>query len=79
MTIKEFFADFSDDYADVFIMDSADMCDAYRGTIYPYNGEISIDFADKTPNPAISYADREIDSWFIAYGVFHITLKEEGN
>ena len=60
MTVKELFADFGSDYADVFIMDSADMCDAYRGTIYPYNGEISIDFADETPNPAVSYADREI-------------------
>lgn len=77
MTIKEFFADYSEEYADVFILDSEDDGDAYRGTIYPYNGEISIDFADETPNPAKSYADREIDSWFIAGGVFHITLKEE--
>lgn len=47
------------------------------GTAYPFNGEISIEFTDETPKPATSYADREIDSWFIAYGVFHITLKEE--
>ena len=76
MTIKEFFADYGEEYADVFIMDSEDG-DAYRGKIYPFNGEISIDFSDETPNPAKSYADREINLWFIANGVFHITLKEE--
>lgn len=79
MTIKEFFADFCDDYADVFIMDSDDDENAYRGTIYPYKGEIVLVFADKTPLPPESYADRKIDSWFIAGGIFHITLKEEGN
>lgn len=78
MTIKEFFADYSGEYADVFIMDSEDG-DAYRGTVFPFHGEIAIEFTDKTPKPAKSYADREIDSWFIAGGIFHITLKEEGN
>jgi len=52
MTIKEFFADYSEEYADVFILDSEDDGDAYRGTVYPFNGEISIDFSDETPNPA---------------------------
>lgn len=77
MTIKEFFADYSEEYADVFILDSEDDGNAYSGTACQFNGEISIEFTDETPNPATSYADREIDSWFIAYGVFHITLKEE--
>lgn len=77
MTIKEFFADYSEEYADVFILDSEDDGNAYSGTAHPFNGEISIEFTDETPKPATSYTDREIDSWFIAYGVFHITLKEE--
>lgn len=77
MTIKEFFADYSEEYADVFILDSEDDGNAYRGTAYPFNGEISIEFTDETPKPAKSYADREINLWFIVNGVFHITLKEE--
>ena len=77
MTIKEFFADFCDDYADVFVLDSDDDENAYRGTIYTHNDEIVLIFADKTPLPPESYADRDIDLWFIAGGAFHITLKEE--
>ena len=70
MTIKEFFADYSEEYADVFIMDSADMCDAYRGTIYPYNGEISIDFTDETPNPAASRR-RAMQTVKLIHGLSH--------
>lgn len=79
MTIKEFFADFSDDYAEIFIMDFEDDGNAYRGTIRPYTDEPVLNFADETPLPPESYAEREIDSWFIAGGIFHITIKEEGN
>ena len=46
MTIKEFFADYSEEYADVFILDSEDDGNAYSGTAYPFNGEISIEFTD---------------------------------
>lgn len=76
MTIKELFADYGEEYADVFIMDSEDDGNAYRGAVFPFHGEIAIEFTDKTPKPAKSYADREISLWFVSDGIFHITLGE---